>query len=414
MSHNSTTVLVLGAGRWQAELIQCLVSMKLRVVAADISPDAYGSKFASAFIQADTGNRQTMLEIARRHQVALIFSDQSDRVVPIIAWLNQQLELPGIQPPVASLFTDKYLMRQQLLGCGLRMPRYRLVRTIGEAGDFARQHGFPIVLKPRRSWASMGVVKVNRISELADAFRVSRSAASSDGLLAEGYVDGTEVTVEGLTLDGCYRALATSDKQHYQHSPCVARSLSYPANLSPKVHDTLISAAREVSDQLALQDGLSHMEFRIQGDQPFLIEAAARGGGHGISSVLLPHLTGVNPARLLVRHLLGNRQSLPGPLRHRAATLQFLNFAPGEAKLIRGQDQVWREQLVHHLQLDFAAGQSIPSAADDRSRPGYFVTLGASREEVDRKSARVHELIRVIYVDPAATESDWHDAEDAA
>jgi biotin carboxylase len=92
--------------------------------------------------------------------------NKTDRVVPVAAYINERMHLPGILPDTARVFTDKYAMRNALSGKGVAMPRYREVSEIHEAIEAARDWGFPLVLKPKRSQASLGVFKVDTQEEL--------------------------------------------------------------------------------------------------------------------------------------------------------------------------------------------------------------------------------------------------------
>lgn len=95
------TALILGGGVWQLDLIRRVKELGYQTVVADISPDAPGSRLADVFVAIDTDDRQQLLDLARTHKVAVVLSDQSDRVVPMVGYLNGTLGLHGVdqQPP---------------------------------------------------------------------------------------------------------------------------------------------------------------------------------------------------------------------------------------------------------------------------------------------------------------------------
>jgi hypothetical protein len=126
------------------------------------------------------------------------------------------------------------------------------------------------------------------------------------------------------------------------------------------------------------------------------MEVAARGGGHGIASRIVPHVSGLDTYGLLVRRLLTGAAP---PVRSawRAATLEFFNFDPGRVLSVEGLEQVRSERLTAALDVPLRPGDEIRPAGDDRSRPGYFVVLGNTRDDVDAKAARVRDLVRVVY-----------------
>jgi len=192
--------LVLGGGVWQLDLIRRVRSLGHSTIVADISAAAPGRALADVFVVADTDDRERMLQIARDHEVGLVLGDQADRVVPMQGYLNSVLGLPGIDEATAHRFTNKLAMRDALVGCGVPMPRYAEVGSLEEAIERASALGYPAILKPKQSWASMGVKKVDNLAQLRQAWPESLQESRDGKLLIEGFVDGTEITVEGYSL----------------------------------------------------------------------------------------------------------------------------------------------------------------------------------------------------------------------
>ena len=199
------TALILGGSHWQRDLIKRAAALGLRTIVADISADAPGRFDADEFIQIDTNDRDGLLKISRNKQISIVLADQTDRVVPVAAFLNEELGLNGIRPDTAQVFTDKLAMRKALAGSDVRMPRYAEVATVREALQAATKWGYPSILKPKNSQASLGVFKVADEHELRDHFAASMNESRDGRILVEEFIDGTEVTVEGFSLDGkCY------------------------------------------------------------------------------------------------------------------------------------------------------------------------------------------------------------------
>jgi carbamoyl-phosphate synthase large subunit len=393
------SALVLGGSRWQVDVIRRAAELGLRTIVADISASAPGRACANTFVEIDTNDREGLLKLARAERVDAVIAEQTDRVVPVAAYLNEQLRLPGIDPATARVFTDKYAMRNALAAAraGVMMPRYAEVRSAGEALEHARAWGYPVVLKPKTSQASLGVFKVDDADELRRFFgQTVRHAGTGGAVLVEEFIDGTEVTVEAFSLDGRCHVLAVSEKAHYAFNPCVARRLAYPPRFEPPVLDRVRSVAARVVETLGLRDGISHAEYRVRDGVPYLIEVAARGGGNRIASLIVPHVSGVDMYELLISRLLERPVSMP-PIEKRAAILEFFDFAPGVVRSIRGVEEVGRAGLVADMAVDVAHGSVIHEPTDDRTRLGYFIAVGETRDDVDGKATRVKDLVHVEY-----------------
>ncbi|MCU1244509.1 MAG: hypothetical protein JWN02_419 [Acidobacteria bacterium] len=392
----TVTAMILGGSRWQLDLIRAARRAGLRTLVTDIQAEPPGRAEGDHFVQIDTSDREGLLELARSRAVGLVLAEQTDRTVPVAAWLNEQLALPGIRPAVAQRFTDKYAMRNALRGSRVHMPEYAEVGMAEEALACAERWGYPLVLKPKSSQSSIGVFKVSGAEAIREHFPRTVSESKDGRILIEQFIEGTEITVEAFSLDGRCTVLAVSEKEHYPFNDCVARRLAYPPRFSPEVMAAIDATAREVVETLGLVDGISHAEYRLREGVPYLVEVAARGGGSRIASTIVTHVSGVDMYALLLDKLLHGSAVMP-PLLHRAAVLEFLDFAPGMVKAIHGVDNAVEQNLVHEIHLAFAAGDTIRKPEDDKSRLGYFIALGEDRDEVDRQSAAVKALVQVEY-----------------
>src|SRR5215831_5130183 len=130
----SMKALCLGGSVWQVDLIRRAGELGLETLVADISPDCPGRRVGHAFVQVDTNDCGALLSIARDHGINVVLAEQTDRVVPIAAFINEALDLPGLRPAVAEHFTDKLTMRKALHG-KIPMPAFREVATPREALD---------------------------------------------------------------------------------------------------------------------------------------------------------------------------------------------------------------------------------------------------------------------------------------
>jgi biotin carboxylase len=391
----SMKALCLGGSQWQADVIRRARELGLETLVADIDPGCPGRAAGDEFVQLDTDDAEALVELARARRVDLVLAEQTDRVVPVAAQINAELGLPGLRPDVAERFTDKSVMRRALQGA-VPMPAYQEVSRREEALAFAEREGYPVVLKPKRRQSSIGVFVAESPDVLAARFADSVSESQDGRILVESFIDGPEIAVEGFSLKGRFHALAVSEKSQYDFNPCLDRRVSFPPRYSDAVLARIRATARTVVESLGLEDGISHAEYRMRDDVPYLVEVAARGAGHGVASRLVPHVSGVDVYELLIRRLCGEEVVMPA-IRHRAASLAFLDFSSGMVREVLGLEHARAEDLAQELRLSFTAGDTIDVPTDGRRRLGYAIVLGENRDEVDAKCARIEDLVRVTY-----------------
>jgi carbamoyl-phosphate synthase large subunit len=287
-------------------------------------------------------------------------------------------------------------MRQMLVG-KVPMPAFEVVDDLQQALHFGELLGFPVVIKPKSAQSSYGVFKVDSPQELADRFDDSLAFSMDGNVLIEEFINGIEVTVEGLSIDGRFHVLAISEKEHYSFNPCVAKRLSYPpASFDAITLARIKDTAATVVQTLGLITGLSHAEYRVKGGVPYLVEVAARGGGTEIAAKILPHVCQFSPYELLLRRLAGESLSVPCPA-GKAAVLMFLEFDPGVVAKIHGLDKLRAQKVAVEISLAFREGSEIMRPKDDTQRLGYALVFGEDRIDVDARCRRILEAIKVEY-----------------
>ncbi|MEI8399967.1 MAG: D-alanine--D-alanine ligase [Alcaligenaceae bacterium] len=140
--------------------------------------------------------------------------------------LQGALELLGIPytgsgPMASSLAMDKVMTKRVWLEAGLPTPGYRALTDASEVAAAAAALGLPLMMKAPHEGSTLGIVKANAVSELAQAYKAA--AQYDEVVLAEQFVVGRELTVAILGRGKDARALpvieivAPQGNYDYQH-----------------------------------------------------------------------------------------------------------------------------------------------------------------------------------------------------
>ena len=111
------------------------------------------------------------------------------------------LELMGIPYTgsgvmASALSMDKVRTKMVWVACGLPTPKWYELRADSDWKEVVGALGLPLIVKPAREGSTLGLTKVMRVEEMADAYAL---AARYDALvLAEEFVEGTELTAAFL------------------------------------------------------------------------------------------------------------------------------------------------------------------------------------------------------------------------
>jgi biotin carboxylase len=269
------------------------------------------------------------------------------------AALAEALGLACGEPEVIRRCRDKYLTRTVLGAASVPQPQSLPVADLTQARAAAGRIGYPVVLKPRALAGSYGVMKVESAAELAAAFRHAQGTSLAGvppmaaGVLVEEYLDGPEVSVDSVCLDGVVTPLFLARKRlgfppYFEEVGHVVDSAD-PLWSSAPLRDLLTA----VHAAVGLTAGWTHTEIRLTGRGPRLVEVNARLGGD-----MIPYLgrlaTGIDPGPVAAAAACGLRPALSACQRGVAA-IRFL-YPPhdmvaeaitvDESRLPAGLDQV--------------------------------------------------------------------------
>lgn len=392
-------IMIIAGGEWQVPLVEKAKEMGLFVVNSNLYEDSPAFKKSDVSLVADVLDRNTNLYYAKKYNLDAVVTDQSDIAVTTVAYIAEQLGLPGIGSDAASLFTNKYLMRTFCKEHGFPVPDFKLCKKLEDTIAFLDKYQFPVVIKPLSNQSSRGVAKVNSPSEIEGAFCNAKKHSITGEVLIEKFIGGVELSIDGIKLNhGGHYSLAISKKTHYMHNEMVAKSLLFTNHDDDidlislkKQHDRLISS-------MSLPFGLTHAEYKYDDGRFYLIETAARGGGTNISSHIVPLMSGIDSNQLLIRMSLGDHVlSITPKFTNNLSMLYFFEFKPGKVKEIIGLKKIREIHEVISFNLNFDVGDEILPPIDDRSRHGYLIIVSSDLAGLNKLLKYICQLIEIHY-----------------
>ena len=396
-------IMVIGGGEWQTALVRKLKEMGYETVNSNLYKDSPAFAYADYCEVADVLDKEKNLEIARKYNVDAVLTDESDIAVQTVAYVASSLGLVSIGQEMAELFTNKYKMRRFCESRGFKTPEFRLCHYPSEAADFVRMLGRKAIMKPLDSQSSRGVFILNSPEDAYSFFNDSVChSRNEEAVIVERYIEGKEFTVDGIVLHGKHHSLAVSEKKHYEYNKSIASELFF-SHENPKYD---YKKLRDTNDRFVnsagLPFGLTHAEYKCEDGEFYLVEIAARGGGTRISSHIVPLMTGFDNYKLLVGEALGREPDFEIPkdifLSERCAVLKFFDVPVngGYVREILGEDEIRSNEKVLELHLEFKKGDQLYRAQDDRSRIGFYIAWGESREELQKTMEWVESTLKII------------------
>jgi D-alanine-D-alanine ligase len=141
--------------------------------------------------------------------------------------------------------------------------------------------GLPFFVKPNQSGSSLGVSRVNNLSELEKALEFA--FAEDNDILIESYLNGREVSVGVLnylgktTVLGITEIISENDFFDYEAKYLGKSTEVTPADLPKDIENLVVETAKKVYESLGMS-GFSRTDFIILDGVPHFIEINTNPG----------------------------------------------------------------------------------------------------------------------------------------
>ena len=320
------------------------------------------------------------------------------------AAIAERLGLRASAPAAVAAARDKFQMRQCLAAAGLPVPRFRRI-ALGENPVLAvRGVAFPCVLKPLSLSASRGVIRANTIEQFVVAFKriaalLARDDVAVTGdaaryLLAEEYVPGLEVALEGLLIGGTLHVLALFDKPDPLEGPFFEETIYVtPSRLPERVQRAIRATTAAACAALGLTEGPVHAELRVNDDGPWVLEVAARSIG-GLCSRTLRFGTGMTLEEIILRHALGWTIDTLERERPAAGVMMIPIPKAGRLNSVHGLPEAKATRLVEDVVISAHVGQEVVPLPEGWQYLGFIFARGDAPADVEDALRIAHSVLR--------------------
>lgn len=363
-----------------------------------------GRSLAVDFVDADAG-AGAIEAFARRYPLDTIVA-VDDGGALVAARAARRLELPYNPVAAVEATRNKALLRQRLTEAGLASPPFHVLHEGDDPRLAAAALEYPVVLKPLALSASKGVIRADDAGAFLAAYaRVRRilrapdslaecGAALADRVLVEGYIPGTEVSVEGLLDEGRLRTLAIFDKPDPLEGPYFEETIYVtPSRLPAAAQRRVIEATERACAALGLVDGPLHAELRLNDGGAFPIDVAARSIG-GLCSRTLTFGTGMSLEELLLRHATGQ----PVPSFERGADAAGVMMIPipaaGTLRAVDGVAEAEAVPLIESVTISIHPVSAVVPLPEGSEYLGFIFARGGEPAAVEAALREAHARLR--------------------
>lgn len=392
----SKTALVIGAGRNQLPLIKKCAELGLTTIAVDGNPEAPGRLFCDRFFHADVKDHKSIIRLLADTDLDAVISSAEAGVLAAAA-ISDYYQLPGIPVKSSKMLLDKERMREHMRDLGLRTPRFVAVSCMDEARAYLDRIVFPAIIKPVDSYGSKGVLRVGTREEIIKNFGYTLSMSVSGRVLIEEFIEGEEISAEGILHDGVLHLVAFTGKKRTSPPNRLDMGIFIGADIGDGLKREIEWLLGRYLEPLGISSACVHAEFILGENGPVIVEVAGRMGGGRIPSDLVPLAYGIDMIKAAINVSLGVKPELERT-RDNGAALFWLQAPPGIIKEIRGVKRAASMEGVVELATSLMPGDKVEEmrSSTERDMMGHVIAIGSDGKEAAARAIKAVEAVEII------------------
>jgi hypothetical protein len=325
----------------------------------------------------------------------------------LAAAVAERLGLPHNPAAAVLAAADKARQRQLWAAAGVPQPWFEIIPAHA-SGDVIRQAaaatGLPCVIKAISLSASQGVLRADDADQAVQAaMRIRRILATArqdaaGPLLAEEYLPGPELSIDGLLADGTLTPLAIFDKPAMPAGPTFEETLLVtPPRLPGHAIAETVGTAGRAARALGLRTGPVHAELRVTGTGPAMLELAARSIG-GLCSRALQFPGGKSLEELILANALGEPAPSCGQHISRPSGVFMLPVPrAGVLRSVEGRADAEAVRGITGVTITIPQGRRVLPLPEGDQYLGFVFAEADTPDEVEKAltiaSQRLHAVI---------------------
>lgn len=371
-------IMILGASILQVPAIQKSIDMGLEVIAVDINPKALGFKIPNVKKEIiSTIDIESVMSAAKKHNIDAIMTLASDMPIMTVAKVSKKLGLVGVDLDTAIKATNKSKMRESLKSFGVPVPLFYKVDSLDKcikAVNKIKDKGYKCILKPADNSGSRGIVLLPDFNEktINIAYNYSKNNSRNKIVMVEEFMEGPEVSVETISVDGKCNIIQITDKITTGAPYFVEMGHSQPSQLPDSIIDKIKEITIAANKAIGIISGPSHTEIKITQNGPKIVEIGARLGGDNITTHLTPLSTGVDMVESCIKIALGETPDIRIKY-DKASAIRYFDQSHGRIKSIRGVEEASKLPGIIQISIIHGKDHIINGIKSSSDRVGFVI-----------------------------------------
>lgn len=396
----SKKMMILGASALQVPAIKKAHELGYETIVVDYNPQAIGFELADVKLVVSTIDKEAVLEKALEYKPDVVLTSTSDAPVRTAAYVNEKLGLrPDLSFEDSKCATIKSFMRNRLSEKGVPCPKYYCTKNYEGFEKAVKELDYHAIVKPSDNAGSRGVTlvtkdDVDRLNEIYDY--VSGNNRQSAQVMVEEFMEGPEISVESMTVDGETTVVTITDKITTKPPYFVELGHVEPSRLPDDIKEKVIQITKDACKAIGMVNCPSHTEMKITSEGPKIVEIAARLGGDYITSRLVPLSTGVDIVGESIVLACGQKPDLNKKF-DKGSAICFIGAEEGTVKEIVVPQSIETADNIYEVCIEKRPGDVLEGTKSSDCRIGYVIATGEDGDSAYESAKEAASRIKVVY-----------------
>ena len=373
-------ILIIGASILQLPAIKKAKELGFYVGVIDFNPKAIGISYADEYFNVSTIDIDGVVATARAFAPDGIMTLATDMPMRSIAAACEALGLPGISMDTAIKSTDKGEMIKTFAENGVEHPWFFIAEDKNAFEQIKGKVTFPCIMKPTDNSGSRGVVLAHSIDELERFYAYTEESSRSGAVIIEEYMQGQEVSVEIIVLDGTPHVLAVTDKLTTGAPHFVEMGHNQPSMLPQNDVERIKDLACRAVKAVGINCGPAHVEIMNTLNGPKMVELGARMGGDCITTHLVPLSTGVDMVEATLRLAVQQTPDINAKF-DKGSAIRYFNVSAGTISSIYGVEEAKQIPGVKEISFVKNVGDTVGEIGSSTDRVGFVIAQADTAEK---------------------------------
>ena len=415
-------VAILGGTRISSEIVGAAKDLGMITSVLDYYP--YGSKspakaVADAHAQISVADANAVAEYVQENCIDGLITGYTDSILGMYADACAASNLPCCGTRIQfETFSDKRKWKKLCLDHGV--PTSKPI----DISDPLRVRSVPILIKSADGSGSRGVSIVRDAGDIPSAVEHAQNFSKSGDILGEEYLEGPEVTIFWVFVDGRYDVFMAGDrivKDSQGGANLLPVGYLFPSRTLPCYLEEVAPRVREMLADAGVRNGMMFMQCIVRDGLPYVYDIGYRLTG-SLEHVITKDAVGFSPMDMLLSFAVTGRMTEDPDITEKierarcvpAFNVSFL-MRPGVPGSYDGLEAVEVDPVVISCVPARAIGEELPFEAVGELRQIALRVLGRVDHVEQLKEAvlRVQYALRILspagedLTLPGFTESDF-------